>query len=199
MMIMSEPARSVSLAALARPEGSFARDFRFVAVAERVPINDICATDPLPDAYARGYAEGAQAAAELAQTQAHATQTALHRIETALAQMDQAYADAFAQRLKDTVLGLCSAVLGDAASAPEGLSRRIAVAAAMFARSDDERMIRLHPEDLALVHGRLPEEWHCQPDPSLERGTVRVETVGGGVEDGPAQWRAALDEALRTC
>jgi flagellar assembly protein FliH len=31
----------------------------------------------------------------------------------------------------------------------------------------------------------------------LERGALRVETTGGGVEDGPAQWRAALNEALR--
>ena len=113
--------------------------------------------------------------------------------------MDKTETEAFARRLKDTVMALCDAVLGEAAIAPESLAQRVATAAAMFNRAGDERVIRLHPEDLALVHGRLPEDWHCEPDPGLERGALRVETTGGGVEDGPAQWRAALDEALRSC
>jgi flagellar assembly protein FliH len=61
------------------------------------------------------------------------------------------------------------------------------------------RVIRLHPEDLALIGHHLPEDWHCEPDSTLERGAVRVDGAMGGVEDGPAQWRSALDEALRQC
>ena len=88
--------------------------------------------------------------------------------------------------------------LGDAAIAPDTLARRAATCAAMFNRAGDERVIRLHPEDLALVHDRLPDAWHCEPDPQLERGAIRIECGTGGVEDGPAQWRAALTDALRT-
>jgi flagellar assembly protein FliH len=33
----------------------------------------------------------------------------------------------------------------------------------------------------------------------LERGALRVEAANGGVEDGPAQWRQAIAEALALC
>jgi len=77
------------------------------------------------------------------------------------------------------------------------LARRVEVAAGMLARAADERVIRLHPEDLALVGARLPEDWHFEPDPGLERGALRVEGAAGGVEDSPAIWLRALSEALR--
>jgi len=189
---MSERA---SLADLGRRSTGFARDTRFAAVVAEpdVPF------DPVADAFARGYAQGAEDGTSAARTRVAADDAARHRIETALARMDKDETDAFAARLKDTVLALCRTVLGDAAIAPENLATRVATAAAMFNRATDERVIRLHPEDLALVHGRLPEDWHCEPDPAAERGAVRVETASGGVEVGPAQWRAALDEALKAC
>lgn len=197
MMTMSELARSVTLAALGRGNSGFARDNRYVPVAERRANAGEPAFDPIADAYARGYADGAQAADDAARAEAAVSDAARHRIETVLARMDSATTDQFAERLKDTVLSLCQAVLTDAALAPDALTRRVTTAAAMFSRAGDERVIRLHPEDLALVQGRLPDNWHCEPDPQMERGALRIETSGGGVEDGPAQWRAALEEALR--
>lgn len=182
-------------AALARRSSGFARDTRFtiVAAGHEPPF------DPVGDAFARGYAQGAQDAADAARAENATDDAARHRIETALSHMDKSATEAFAARLKDTVLALCHTVLGEAAVAPANLAARIETAAAMFNRATETRVIRLHPEDLALVHGRLPEAWHCEPDPALERGAVRIETASGGVEDGPAQWRAALDEALRAC
>jgi flagellar assembly protein FliH len=190
--------RGLSLAALAGAGGVFARDIRFALPGERPAAPDTPAPDPVAAAHARGYAEGAEAGANIVRAEAAAADAARHRIETALMRMDTAETAAFVDRLKDTVLALCHTVLADAAPVPEALVRRVHTAAAMFNRASDDRIIRLHPEDLALIHARLPEHWHCEPDPALERGTVRVETAGGGVEDGPAQWRAALDEALRT-
>ena len=72
-------------------------------------------------------------------------------------------------------------------------------AVAMLARADDDRMIRLNPDDLALVGPRLSAEWQVQPDPALPRGSLRVETASCGVEDGPDQWRRAIAEALHQC
>ena len=199
MMIMSDPAhaRGASLAALGAGPGGFARDRRFITVAERAGGHATPAFDPIADAYGRGYADGAQATTEQADVAAGATHAARAQIETALAQMDANEADRFVQRLKETVLALCETVLAEAALAPEAVARRVAIAAAMFSRASDERVIRLHPEDLALVQGRLPDAWHCEPDATLERGAVRVETTSGGVEDGPTHWRLALEEALR--
>jgi len=184
-----------TLAALGARSSGFARDIRFgLAIVEpEAPF------DAVTDAFARGYAQGAEEGANAAHTQIATEDAARHRIETALARMDAAETEAFAARLKDTALALCQAVLGEAAIAPANLAARVETAAALFNRATDERVIRMHPEDLALVHGRLPETWHCEPDPTAERGAVRIETANGGVEDGPAQWRAALDEALRAC
>ena len=72
-------------------------------------------------------------------------------------------------------------------------------AAAMLARADDDRVLRLHPEDIRLIGKRLPEGLEVVPDPALERGALRVETASGGVEDGPSHWRRAIAEALSQC
>ena len=104
-----------------------------------------------------------------------------------------------ADRLRETVIALCETAIAPAALDPDALTRRVTVAAAMLARAEDQRVIRLHPEDLALIAARLPEDWHFEPDASLERGALRVEGAAGGVEDGPEQWRRAINEAPRQC
>ena len=71
--------------------------------------------------------------------------------------------------------------------------------ASEMTRSYDERTIRLNPEDLALITDRLRAEWTVVPDPSLPRGSLRVESVEGGIEDGPETWRRAIAEALGPC
>lgn len=197
MMTMSDTApalRRAALSALARPVAAFARDRRFAA--DTMPDDR---PDPLAEAYALGHADGLAAGWAAARAEAEAAEAARERITSALAAMDQAQQAALAERLEATVLALCGAMLADAASGADSLARRAAAAAAMFARSGETRVIRLHPEDLALVHARLPEAWHCEPDPALERGALRIETRDGGVEDGPAQWQAALAEAIRQC
>jgi len=185
------------LDALGGGRGLFARDRRFFA--DRCGASHPDPEDPVETAYVQGYAKGAEDARAAALIAAATDDAARHRIEAALARMDGDALDQFRERLRTTVLALCQSVLVPAAIEPAALAARVEAAAAMFARAADERVIRLHPEDLALIHARLPEEWHCDPDPSLERGAVRVESNGGGVEDGPAQWRNALEEALLKC
>ena len=103
------------------------------------------------------------------------------------------------QRLHETVSALCEAAIAPLALEPEALVRRAARAAAMLARGDDHRLLRLHPDDLALIAARLPEGLAVEPDPALPRGALRIETQGGGIEDGPGQWHRAIAEALARC
>ncbi len=199
MMIMSEGARACALTALGAAPGGFARDWRFSVATERPEPAPPPPPDPVEQAYAQGYADGSAAAQAAAQAQAAADDAARARIEDGLARIAADHADQFAQALTDTVLALCDAVLAEAAIAPDALVRRATRAAALFARAGETRVIRLHPEDLALIHARLPETWHCEPDPALERGALRIETDAGGVDDGPDQWRAALAATVREC
>ena len=117
----------------------------------------------------------------------------------AAARLDAEQTRALADRLRETVIALCETALAGAALDPATLARRVEAAAAMLARADDDRVIRLHPDDLKLVQPRLPADWAFAPDPLLPRGALRIEGLHGGVEDGPEQWHAALVEALREC
>lgn len=197
-----------------RPWGSlpaashgFLRDPRFARAlppppqASFTPMPEPDLEDPLEQARAQGYAQGAAEARREAEALAAAQDAARHRLEAAFRAIDAHELDALETRLRETVEALCASVLADAALDPAGLAARVRRAAQMLARADDQRVIRLHPEDFALLGHHLPagwpEDWHYEPDPALERGTVRVDGAMGGVEDGPAQWRKALDEALQ--
>lgn len=198
---MSEPVRVLSLAELGLAPGGFREDRRFMRGSP--PAADLLVTeaeeDPETRAFAAGYAQGA-ADAEAAFAEALAQQDAARaKIELAFGRLDADMTRELEARLRDTVLALCTPLFGEYAANEEALAARVKVAAGMLARAADERVIRLHPEDLALLAARLPEDWHFEPDPALERGTLRIEGTAGGVEDGPGTWNRALSEALAQC
>ncbi|ODU70194.1 MAG: hypothetical protein ABT11_09030 [Novosphingobium sp. SCN 66-18] len=213
---MSEPTRAVALSALTERRVGFAPDKRFVGggrmevsplarrahtppapVVEHVPEPE--PENPVTRAFADGYAKGHAEGRSAAEAEAAIADATRHRIEMAMTRMDGEQLALLHERLRETVLALCQSVLDEAAIAPDRLTERVRIAAGMLARAQDARVIRLHPEDLALVAHNLPEDWHFEPDPALERGSIRVEGTQGGVEDGPEQWRIALQESLRAC
>lgn len=200
---MSEPIRALSLAELGGGSTGFTRRDKwgqspFIDPAPEVPPAEP-EEDPETRAFAAGYAQGA-ADAEAAFTETLAQQDAARaKIELAFGRLDADLTRELEARLRDTVLALCTPLLGEYAADPEALAARVRTAAAMLARAGDERVIRLHPEDLALLAARLPEDWHFEPDPALERGALRIEGTAGGVEDGPGTWARALSDALSAC
>jgi flagellar assembly protein FliH len=155
--------------------------------------------DPLAIAFAEGYATGAADARAQAEAAAQALAAAHEALGLSFARLEGQLEDELRLRLRDTVAALCEAAIAPIALDEEALMRRIERAVSMLSRADDDRVIRLHPDDLELVSPRLRAEWQVQPDPALERGALRVETSTGGVEDGPSQWRRAIAEALHQC
>ena len=175
----------------------FAPDPRFFGTLAEP--DDAEPEDPVALAYARGFAEGSastSAAAEASLTEALAARGA---IELAIVRHNAELEEHWRDRLENTVEVLCNAALAPLAIDPAALTSRIARAAALLSRADDERLLRLHPDDLVLVEQALPPGLPVAPDPALPRGTVRIESAQGGVEDGPEAWRAALAEALSQC
>ena len=193
----------VSLAMLGRAPGGFLGDPRFAArqTAPPPPPPEPLpqAPDPIVAAHAAGYDQGIAEARAEAEAASAARESAWAALTVAAARLDAEQTRALADRLRETVIGLCETALAGAALDPATLARRVEAAAAMLARADDDRVIRLHPDDLELIQPRLPGEWAFSPDPLLPRGALRVEGRHGGVEDGPEQWHAALTEALREC
>ncbi len=193
-----------SLAMLGRAPGGFAGDPRFVSRRSTLPAPpppeaQADAPDPILAAHAAGYDQGIAEARAEAEAARAARESAWSALAIAAARLDAEQTRALADRLRETVIALCETALADASLDPGTLARRVEAAATMLARADDDRVIRLHPDDVELVQPRLPADWPLAPDPLLSRGSLRIEGRHGGVEDGPEQWRAALVEALREC
>ena len=205
-MIMSDGAAGAapvraSLAMLGRASGGFAGDPRFAAKRSAPPPPEPLpdAPEPILTAHAAGYDQGIAEARAEAEAERATREEAWAALTVAAARLDAEQTRALADRLRETVIALCETALAGAALDPATLARRVEAAAAMLARADDDRVIRLHPDDLKLVQPRLPADWAFAPDPLLPRGALRIEGLHGGVEDGPEQWHAALVEALREC
>lgn len=188
---------------LSRGASRFARDTRFDAVEADIALPEVAPpppiSDPLAEARNAGFAAGLAAGRGEALAQAEAQRRTCENFGYSLARLDAESTETLRQRLLDTVVSLCEATLAPLALDMPTLARRVERAVAMFARADDERVIRLNPDDLVAVQHLLPPDWPVVPDPALERGALRVETRTGGAEDGPAQWRQAIAEALDLC
>lgn len=185
-----------------RGSGGFSRDPRFsplFVVASEAAAAAEPEPDPVAEAYERGFAEGAAQAEARAREEERERDARRHAIELAFARFDAESAAALRERLRLTVLALCEDAILPLALDEDGLVARIGEATAMLQRAQDERRVLLHPDDLALVESRLPADLVAMPDPSVERGGLRIETEDGGIEDGPSQWRRILEEAFREC
>jgi flagellar assembly protein FliH len=80
-----------------------------------------------------------------------------------------------------------------------GSAARIQTAVRLFAAAHNEKTVEVNPADLKLLGGLLPAEWKLVANAEMARSAIRVLTPEGGVEDGPEQWKLALEEAIRTC
>ena len=193
---------SLALALLGK-RSEFSRDGRFAALyatpAAAQPAVLAPEPDPLTEAYERGYTEGAAHAAEDARLAEQDREAARGAIELAFAQLDADDATRLSERMRETVLALCEAAVLPLAVDPNGLKLRVERAVGMLQRAHDERVVRLNPEDLVLIGARLPASLTVEADAGVERGGLRIETVDGGIEDGPSHWRRALAEAFRQC
>jgi len=197
---MFEPDTRISLATLAGPS-EFRATSRFACGdgAANSEGQQTSSDDPFAAAYANGFAEGAAQARTEAEAASLMAANARGKLALSFARLDRALEQELRVRLRETVAALCNAALAPLAIDNDALVRRVDKAVSMLARADDERSIRLHPDDIAEISDRFREDWTVQPDPTLERGALRVESTTGGIEDGPATWRRAIAETLHRC
>jgi flagellar assembly protein FliH len=186
----------IAYSALGKP-GGFTPSSRYARVvveeAPQVPV------DPAGDAYRSGFEDGQISARADAEAQLAHERAARANIELAFARFDMESAQTLRDMLRATVHALCDDAVLPLALDSQALASRIELAAAMLQRKHDQRIIHIHPDDLALVRDKVPPELELLPDATIERGGLRVETDDGGVEDGPQQWRRALAEAFDSC
>lgn len=152
--------------------------------------------DPLAEAHAAGYAEGLAAAA--AEMQAHA-----ERDRALIAHLAEGLADAkhiergvFAERMRATVLHLVTRIVGEVGIAPDVLAQRISAATDCLADASESAMLRVHPDDVPLLEGRLPATVFAVGDPHVTRGSFVLESASTVVEEGPEAWLQQLTAAI---
>jgi flagellar assembly protein FliH len=152
--------------------------------------------DPIAAARAAGYAEGL--AAGRAEADAAAAQQAalLQQVSDALAQGAHFDRERMAGHLRQTVLHLVSKMIGETGIAPDVLAARIEAASDMLADSAESAILRLNPEDVALVEGHLPKTVFPVGDPHVARGGFVIESASTIVEDGPDMWLEQLAQAI---
>lgn len=157
--------------------------------------------DPLQVAHAAGFAEGLAAAAAAAEATRTRDEGLLMGIASALGgNIDR---EKIAAQLRQTVLLLVTRIVGDVGVAADRLTQRVGVAADMLSDAAESAMLRLHPDDVVLMDGRLPPTIFPVGDATLQRGSFVLESASTVVEDGPALWleqlAAEMDRAPLPC
>jgi flagellar assembly protein FliH len=152
--------------------------------------------DPIAAAREAGFAEGRAAAlAELDAAQGRET-ALLDQVSNALAKAAHFDRERMAGHLRQTVLHLVSKMVGEVGIAPDVLGARIATAVDLLADNAESALLRLHPDDVPLVEGRLPASVFPVGDPHVQRGGFVVESASTIVEDGPDLWLEQLAQAI---
>ena len=159
------------------------------------PVSESSFIDPLADAHAAGYAEGLAAAAAAVQETAMRDGALLGDLATALGN-DRIDRDRVAAQLRQTVLFLVSKLVGEVGIAPDVLAGRIETAAELLSDSAESALLRVHPDDVALLEGRLPKTIFAAGDPGVARGSFVLESASTIVEDGPELWLDQLAQAI---
>ena len=170
-----------------RPLSFFAHEPEPEPEPELDPAEAALAADP----FARGLAEG-QRVAEAAF--AVERQHLLALIAGAEALQDEP-SEELAQLIAETVERLVRQIVEAAPIDAAWLRAQAETAAALVADADKARTLWVHPEDAALL-ADSPLALPIAADPSMMRGTVRIETSAGWIEHGRAVHLAELRAAL---
>ncbi len=146
----------------------------------------------LDNAFAKGVEAGRAAAQEeLAERERSARELRLR-----FGGLDKAALDAMEAALSATVLSLCEQLFGTMARDETAFNQRCRQAAARLGEAAAGCALHLNPQDVPLLAPELPEKWRIVEDEMLERGSLLFESADGSISDGPAQWRAAIAEAI---
>jgi flagellar assembly protein FliH len=91
---------------------------------------------------------------------------------------------------------LVTKMIGETGIDGDLLTRRVASAAGMIGDDSESALLRMNPDDMPLVEGKLPENIFAVADPHVQRGHFALESSATIVEDGPDQWLEQLAQVI---
>ena len=156
------------------------------------PLDAKSHIDPIETAHAAGYAAG------LAAARADETRDAdlIADLSAALGAGDHVDRARIAEQLRRTVLMLVEKLVGEVGISSDKLAQRIDGAVDLLADAAESAILRVHPDDVALLAGRLPATIFAVGDAGVARGGFVLESASTIVEDGPAHWLEQLTRAV---
>lgn len=162
------------------------------------------ADEPQPEAaapdlesiQADAFAQGFDAGRKTVEMEMAAERDAVARLAENLQSLQPQPTNALAVLMAEAVERLVRQIVGNVEVDREALQERAERAAAMIGEDNDPARLRLHPDDMPLMEGARI-DLALIADPTLQRGTILLETGEGWIEDGPAvrleRLRTALD------
>lgn len=151
------------------------------------------AADLQAAAFAQGFEEGRRAVEDMIGEERAAMAGLVASLEVLKPQPSQA----LAMLLSETVERLVRQIMGTVTIDRDTLLERCEHAAELIGEEAGPMRLRLHPADLELLSDASIDT-PLVGDPQLLRGTIRLETDEGWIEDGPEarleRLRAALDQ-----
>jgi flagellar assembly protein FliH len=154
------------------------------------------AIDPIEEASREGFLQGFQEGERVAREAAEADNAARVLLANAVQHVAQSGEGTLAAMLSQAVLRLVAQIMGDVAIDEAVLKERCAAVAACI-DSDESHVLEVNPEDIHLLEEEATGVM-LTANPDLPRGSVRLATADGWVEDGPdirlARLKALLDD-----
>ncbi|MFM6853995.1 MAG: hypothetical protein ACKOUM_07940 [Sphingopyxis sp.] len=155
-------------------DGAAAADMPAVATVDEL----------IETARAAAYADGLAAGQLAAQTALADERAALAQLAASLDALCPTPAASLAALLGETVERLMRELLGDTPINADLLAQRACAVAALLHAEIEPATLKLHPADMAIVP-MLDVAVPVVADAGLDRGTVRLETATGWIEDSP--------------
>ena len=159
-------------------------------------IVEVPPVDPVVEAHQSGFDAGYAAAHAEHVASAARDVAMIEGIVAALKSDDRIDRERIARQLRQTVLRLVSGLIGQTGISGDLLAGRVEAAAELLADQSESAILRVNPDDVALLDGRLPDTIFAVGDASLTRGTFVLEAASTIVEDGPELWLEQLTSAL---
>lgn len=194
-------AQAVAIGSIGKAAGGGAFHARFADGQEIVRSRSAVAQESRPDAVeqarADAFAEGFDAGMRIASENFAADDEARIRLTHALDQLVPAANGALSSLLSTAVIRLVAQVVGETPVNTDILARRVETVAAFIEDGQKSSSLHVNPEDMALLEGR-EFGFRLTPDSDVARGSVRLETADGWIEDGPdvqvSRLQALLDD-----
>ncbi len=155
------------------------------------------AVDPIEEAAREAFLQGFQEGERLAREAAAADNEARTLLAQAVQQIAQSGEGTLAAMLSQAVVRLVHQIMGEVAVDEAVLKDRCAAVAACIDSDESRAVLEVNPEDLHLLEEEASGVT-LAANPDLPRGSVRLATADGWVEDGPdvrlARLKALLDD-----